>query len=114
MTPGAAVVCGACRNRARSATAAERAADGLPVGDMPGPWVADGLCAQTDPELFYPDKGGRSEEAKAICGRCPVIDPCREWALSTHEAFGVWGGLSASDRRILIEERRRVDEDVAS
>jgi len=93
--------CGPCRTQAM-----HRANElDLPVGDPPGEWYADGLCAQTDPEIFYPDKGGSTREAKAICQRCPVIEPCRDWAVSTGQRFGVWGGLSERERRALAIER---------
>lgn len=59
----------------------------------------EGLCAQTDPELFYPDKGGSTEPAKMICGSCPVRDDCLAWAVDNSERFGVWGGKTERERR---------------
>lgn len=105
LTPGTAVVCGSCRAGLRAATAADRPEE-LPVGAMPGPWIADGLCAQTDPEIFHPDKGGSTREAKAVCARCPVLAECRDWAISSGQRFGVWGGLSERERRVLAAEQR--------
>lgn len=61
-------------------------------------WQVDGLCAQTDPEAFYPDKGGSSGEAKAICMGCPVRTECLEYALTHDERYGVWGGMSERER----------------
>ena len=66
----------------------------------PGWWFA-GLCAQTDPELFFPEKGGSVREAKAVCAGCPVCAQCLEHALAHDERFGVWGGLSERERRRL-------------
>jgi len=66
----------------------------------PGWWFA-GLCAQTDPELFFPEKGGSVREAKAVCAGCPVRAQCLEHALAHDERFGVWGGLSERERRRL-------------
>lgn len=64
-------------------------------------WMADGVCAQTDPELFFPDKGGATKEAKRVCGGCPVKGECLAFALENQERFGVWGGLSERERRRL-------------
>jgi len=66
----------------------------------PGWWFA-GLCAQTDPELFFPEKGGSVREAKAVCAGCPVRAQCLAHALAHGERFGVWGGLSEHERRRL-------------
>ena len=62
-------------------------------------WAADALCAQTDPEVFHPDKGGSTRDAKKVCAKCPVQTECLDWALTTNEHFGVWGGLSERERR---------------
>jgi WhiB family redox-sensing transcriptional regulator len=65
------------------------------------PWTADALCAQTDPEVFHPEKGGSTRDAKKVCAKCPVQAECLNWALTTGERFGVWGGLSERERRKL-------------
>jgi hypothetical protein len=57
------------------------------------------LCAQTDPEAFFPEKGGSTREAKRICQGCEVRDACLEYALAHDERFGIWGGLSERERR---------------
>jgi hypothetical protein len=62
-------------------------------------WMRDGLCAQTDPEAFHPDKSGSVAPAKAVCAVCPVLAECRGYALETGQRFGVWGGLSANERQ---------------
>ena len=67
------------------------------LGSLPGPWVADALCAQTDPECYFPEKGGDPRDAIAVCAQCPVRVPCAIWALTHHEA-GVWGGLTERQR----------------
>jgi WhiB family redox-sensing transcriptional regulator len=64
-------------------------------------WQDDALCAQTDPDSFYPDKGSPSRPAKTICRRCPVITECLAYALKHGERYGVWGGLSERERRKL-------------
>lgn len=67
-------------------------------------WRAQALCAQTDPDLFYPETGQTSRTARTVCGPCPVIAECRAYALARPEPHGVWGGLSARERTLL---RRR-------
>jgi WhiB family transcriptional regulator, redox-sensing transcriptional regulator len=64
-------------------------------------WQERGLCAQTDPEAFFPEKGGSTREAKRICMGCEVRDRCLEYALAHDERFGIWGGLSERERRRL-------------
>lgn len=64
-------------------------------------WQVDALCAQTDPEAFFPEKGGSTRDAKRICTSCDVRGECLEYALSNDERFGIWGGLSERERRKL-------------
>jgi WhiB family redox-sensing transcriptional regulator len=75
-----------------------------PVGGEEGnplAWQTDALCAQTDPESFFPEKGGSTRDAKRICTTCDVRDECLEYALQNDERFGIWGGLSERERRKL-------------
>lgn len=92
-----------------------KAGDHAPIGPQlprspfefdPQPWMVDSLCAQTDPEAFYPEKGGSTREAKAVCLRCEVREPCLEYALEREERFGIWGGLSERERRRINKQRR--------
>ena len=64
-------------------------------------WQEQALCAQTDPEAFFPEKGGSTREAKRVCGSCDVRVDCLEYALANDERFGIWGGLSERERRRL-------------
>ncbi len=64
-------------------------------------WQDRALCAQTDPEAFFPEKGGSTREAKRICLGCEVRGECLEYALANDERFGIWGGLSERARRRL-------------
>lgn len=86
--------------------------DGPPVhqpGLPRGVWLPDlpgALCAQVDPELWFPDKGDPAEKAKAICRRCPEQAACLAWALEAGEAHGVWGGLAPEERAALAQARR--------
>lgn len=67
----------------------------------PPDWMASALCAQTDPEMFFPEPGrhSTSKAAKAICDRCPVKAECRQYAADTREPYGIWGGTSERQRR---------------
>lgn len=67
-------------------------------------WQADALCAQTDPEAFFPEKGGSTRDAKRVCNECPVRDACLEYAMENDERFGIWGGLSERERRRLRKQ----------
>jgi WhiB family transcriptional regulator, redox-sensing transcriptional regulator len=64
-------------------------------------WQERALCAQTDPEAFFPEKGGSTREAKKVCRACEVRAECLEYALQHDERFGIWGGLSERERRKL-------------
>ena len=64
-------------------------------------WQDDALCAQTDPEAFFPEKGGSTREVKKVCRACEVRAECLEYALEHDERFGIWGGLSERERRRL-------------
>ena len=77
---------------------------GSEIDGDPLAWQEDALCAQTDPEAFFPEKGGSTRDAKRICAQCTVRAECLEYALKNDERFGIWGGLSERERRRL---RRR-------
>lgn len=77
---------------------------------LPPPWVAGALCAQVDPELFFPDKGGNVRDARRICARCEVLDECGEYALERPELDGVWGGLTTRQRRTVRRARKSQGE----
>ncbi|WP_062201011.1 WhiB family transcriptional regulator [Demequina salsinemoris] len=74
--------------------------------DGPLAWQERSLCAQTDPEAFFPEKGGSTREAKKVCASCEVRQECLNYALENDERFGIWGGLSERERRKL--KRRAV------
>nr|WP_148224286.1 WhiB family transcriptional regulator [Tropheryma whipplei] len=97
-----------------------RVSDNLPIPDdwhidpvllgIPGlrggfDWRARALCAQADPESFFPEKGGSTREAKKVCSSCAVRSECLEYALENDERYGIWGGTSERERRILRQRR---------
>lgn len=65
------------------------------------PWMDDAICAQTDPDSFFPEKGGSTQDGKRICGLCPAREDCLQYALDHDERFGIWGGMSERERRAL-------------
>jgi hypothetical protein len=68
---------------------------------QPGDWRGRALCAQVDPDIFFPDKGESPAAAKRVCASCEVRAECLQDALDRGERFGVWGGLSERERRVL-------------
>lgn len=68
-------------------------------------WIDDALCSQTDPEIFFPERGQPTTAvAKAICEECPVKEPCLKFAMLNDES-GIWGGLTKSERKRLAQNR---------
>jgi WhiB family redox-sensing transcriptional regulator len=65
-------------------------------------WQDFARCGETDPEVFFPEKGCSPKEAKLICRSCEVRAECLEYALQHGERFGVWGGLTERERRPLL------------
>lgn len=67
-------------------------------------WMNEGLCAQTDPEIFFPDKGTNYHQARQICASCPVRTQCATYAQTTERGLahsyrhGAWGGSSPRQR----------------
>ncbi|MFI1398333.1 WhiB family transcriptional regulator [Streptomyces sp. NPDC020681] len=87
--------------------------------DQDGPWHAEAVCRRDEAGLFFaPSKEptaarlSREEAAKRVCARCPVMVECREHALLQPEPYGVWGGLTAAERRVVLARRRRRDVEV--
>lgn len=64
-------------------------------------WQDAALCAQADPEVWFPEKGGSTLAPKRVCARCPVRAPCLAFALERKDHYGVYGGLSERERRRL-------------
>ncbi len=70
-------------------------------------WQARGNCVGVDPDLFFPERGESVAEAKAVCATCVVRAECLAFALEHNERFGIWGGLSARERRAIRRARRQ-------
>lgn len=73
--------------------------------DLDTSWKLAAACRDVDPGLFFPGRGKSATEAKAICNGCPVRAECLSYALDNDEDFGVWGGLSLSER---VKYKRRM------
>lgn len=78
-----------------------------PVLEPQAPDLSEGLCAQTDPELFHPLHGEDNSKAKAICRRCPIMEQCRDYAVDNLELSGIWGATSHRERHALAKKRRQ-------
>lgn len=77
-------------------------------------WQERANCLGVDPDLFFPERGASTREAKAVCGSCEVRAECLEYALDHAEKFGIWGGLSERERRRLRRQRALARRNVAS
>jgi WhiB family redox-sensing transcriptional regulator len=62
-------------------------------------WQSRANCMGVDPELFFPERGSSTREAKEVCRGCVVREECLEYALAHGEKFGIWGGMSERERR---------------
>lgn len=85
----------------------DEALTGRPAQDLD--WQDLGLCKESDPEAFFPEKGGSTRQAKSVCKRCPSIDACLEYALDNGERFGIWGGKSELERRQILNARKTAE-----
>lgn len=64
-------------------------------------WMGRAACKGMDPDLFFPDRGESTKEAKALCLGCPVVKECLDYAVRNREKQGIWGGTSERQRRRL-------------
>ena len=75
------------------------------VGNGERRWQEEANCLGVDPDLFFPERGASTREAKAVCRSCEVRVDCLEYALAHGEKFGIWGGLSERERRRIRRQR---------
>jgi WhiB family redox-sensing transcriptional regulator len=68
-------------------------------------WQEQANCLGVDPDLFFPERGASTREAKSVCRGCEVRIDCLEYALAHGEKFGIWGGLSERERRRVRRQR---------
>lgn len=71
-------------------------------------WMADASCLESSPDAWFPEVGNSHESkmVKGICKECPVKDLCLEYALLHRIEWGIWGGLSANERKVLLRKSR--------
>lgn len=98
--------CPDCLNRAQISEGMRHSFERLMANLIAQPAeLQDGLCRQVDPDLFYPERGGSTKQARAVCARCPVLAACRSWAVETRQAHGIWGGTTERERAAMLAER---------
>lgn len=73
-------------------------------------WQELAACAdeEVDPEIFFPvSQWGPSDwtAPKSVCGDCPVKLECLEYAVKSHEPYGMWGGATPLQRSAMIKQR---------
>lgn len=73
----------------------------------PPAWMRHANCVGCDPDLFFPDRGASTREAKEVCGGCTVRDACLQYSLDNGEKHGIWGGRSERERRRLRRKAAR-------
>jgi WhiB family redox-sensing transcriptional regulator len=86
-----------------AAAASGRRGHRFDVGDRS--WQSQANCLGVDPDLFFPERGASTREAKTVCRACVVRTECLEYALINGEKFGIWGGLSERERRRIRRQR---------
>lgn len=71
-------------------------------------WQLSANCMGVDPELFFPERGGSTREAKEVCRGCIVSDLCLDFAIVNNEKFGIWGGMTERERRSVRRHRAQM------
>lgn len=77
-------------------------------------WQDRANCLGVDPDLFFPERGASTREAKEVCRGCEVRQQCLDYALENGEKFGIWGGLSERERRRLRRQRAQATRVIAT
>lgn len=62
-------------------------------------WMDEAACSESNPEIFF--LALAEADAKKICKTCPVANECLLYALKSDLDYGVWGGMSESERKQL-------------
>lgn len=96
---------GVVEGESRAGSRAERDLDATYEEMQDLSWQADANCVGVDPDIFFPERGASTKEAKSICTACKVRENCLEYALDNGEKFGIWGGTSERERRRLRRAR---------
>lgn len=78
-----------------------------PIFDLAGDWRHEAACIGMDPDIFFPAEGLPDRRARTVCASCAVREECLAYALTLRMDSGVWGGTSATQRRLLRRGMRR-------
>ena len=84
------------------------------VGELDRDWQFRANCMGVDPELFFPERGSSTREAKEVCHGCVVREDCLDFAIANGEKFGIWGGMSERERRRVRRSRLDLQRDVGA
>ena len=84
------------------------------IGELDRDWQFRANCMGVDPELFFPERGSSTREAKEVCRGCVVRDDCLDFAIANGEKFGIWGGMSERERRRVRRSRLGLQQDVGA
>lgn len=69
-------------------------------------WMDEAACAGRNTDLFFTDdRGSYTREAYELCGSCPVRAACLEQSLRNNEQYGLWAGLTLTQRREILKKR---------
>jgi WhiB family transcriptional regulator, redox-sensing transcriptional regulator len=76
-------------------------------------WRESAACLTYPAILFFgmdenegsAERHSREEEAKSICLHCIVRAECLDYALTTRESYGIWGGLTELERKARLQGR---------
>ena len=86
----------------------------LLIGQVRQGWQLKANCMGVDPELFFPERGTSTREAKEVCRGCVVREDCLDHAIAAGEKFGIWGGMSERERRRVRRSRILAQSEVAA
>ena len=76
----------------------------------PAPWMTEALCAQSDPDAWFPERGDSVSIPRRVCQDCPVRVECLTHAIDTGEREGIWGGMTGYQRRAFANGRIRFQD----
>ena len=105
ITGGTVTVPGAGGTTRTELAMSARAIEVLVRPNIERSWQEYANCLGVDPDLFFPERGASTREAKEVCRGCVVREECLEYALTNGEKFGIWGGMSERERRRIRRQR---------
>jgi WhiB family redox-sensing transcriptional regulator len=70
-------------------------------------WRQEAACRDFETDIFFPDSDEQAAPALAVCASCPVREQCLDFALTTNQSDGIWGGTTETERRRIRRRRRQ-------